>query len=415
MESYSNARSASSSSLMFVAIASAVSTAAAISVCGYWYHSRIVLNLHDDWSQKRHEERTGRIRAEVRLRTSLKEKQQLHNQGNESLEGEGASTKSSSMLLSPIGSVVSPYTKRMGTPRQGSLVPSGRGRIRFTCAPAALDGIEEYSHAWVIFEFHANTNVLENENNSKKQPTPRVKIRPPRAPTKVGTLASRSPHRPNPLGLSLVTIDWWDASLRELHITGLDLVNGTPVYDLKPYVPWDIPGYQGGAPAASMASADNPRRNETVLPPILRVPEWVAQDDELASVVFTPIAKDSLQLALCQGRLAPLYSLSPLSSGIDDIDAAQRTIQEILAQDPRSSHKGLKNNARGTTSNNAQNYSFVFGRCNVNFTVDNTTSTVTVQSIDNADFVAESYVDGIPLVREALLQDTETENSSLGS
>jgi tRNA-Thr(GGU) m(6)t(6)A37 methyltransferase TsaA len=88
-----------------------------------------------------------------------------------------------------------------------------------------LQGIDGYSHAWIIFLFHANTDLAE----SKK-----TKIRPPRAPkgVKVGQLATRSPHRPNPIGLSLIRIEYVDYAAKRLYISALDIVNGTPVFDI---------------------------------------------------------------------------------------------------------------------------------------------------------------------------------------
>ena len=143
------------------------------------------------WEKKRQEERTGRIRAEQKLREALsKLKKAKLIDGDDHI-----------LPLSTLGIVHSPYPKRMGTPRQGALVPSSRGCIEFvkSVPPELLDGIDAYSHLWVIFQFHENTSLA----TSKK-----TKIRPPRGGgIKVGQLATRSPHRPNPLGLSLVTID----------------------------------------------------------------------------------------------------------------------------------------------------------------------------------------------------------------
>ena len=165
-----------------------------------------------EWEKKRQEERTGRIRAEVKLRDALsKLKKAKVVTGDEH-----------ALPLSTVGIVHAPYPKRMGTPRQGALVPSSRGCIQFvkSLPPEILDGIDGYSHLWVIFQFHENTSLA----TSKK-----TKIRPPRGGgIKVGQLATRSPHRPNPLGLSLVTIDRWEPSTRRLYIKALDLVDGTP-------------------------------------------------------------------------------------------------------------------------------------------------------------------------------------------
>lgn len=241
-----------------------------------------------------------------------------------------------------------------------------------------MDGIDEYSHLWVIFEFHANTNV----SNQKS------KIRPPRADYKVGTLATRSPHRPNALGLSLVVVEKWDPATRELHISGLDLVNGTPVYDVKPCVPWDLPGYRGG-PSSSSSSAAGVQEG-TQVPAVLRTAAWVQQDDALAQVEFLDKALESLAEMVEAGRLAPLYT-----TGSDGRIAARRTLQEVLAQDPRSSHKGLKDNARGSQSVGST-YKLIFCQCQVEFVV--ASDKVQVVAITPVDFDPEDYVDGVPLI-----------------
>jgi len=321
------------------------------------------------WRRRRDEERTGRIRAEVKLRTALKgggENTQLQAIGNGSKAKNIDNNRT--RMLEIIGTVVSPYQKRMGTPRQPQLVPSSRGYVEFfrqAVAPASLDGIQAYSHVWIIFEFHANTSI-----GSK-----RTKVRPPRGNgQKVGQLATRSPHRPNPIGLSLVKVERWDETKLVLHISGLDLVNGTPVYDVKPCVPWDVPGHPFKSP------------NE-----VLKVPDWVEQDDAFSSVDFSGAARKQLREFVAEGRLAPLYAEDE-----DGFEAAAQTLREVLAQDPRSSHKGV--DSRGKTSPD-DNYSLIFAQCEVHFSVS--ASGVLVNWVSAADFHPDSYVEGIPLISEA--------------
>lgn len=132
----------------------------------------------------------------------------------------------------PIGRVESPYKEKFGTPRQPGLVQEARGTIvlRDDLNPDAFEGLADFSHVWVIFVFHQNQSVLEGK------PTVKTKVHPPRLEGKaVGVFATRSPHRPNPIGLSLVRIEKIDG--RRLSIHGLDLIDGTPVLDLKPYLP----------------------------------------------------------------------------------------------------------------------------------------------------------------------------------
>mmetsp|Transcript_18360 Transcript_18360/g.57368 ORF Transcript_18360/g.57368 Transcript_18360/m.57368 type:complete len:213 (+) Transcript_18360:213-851(+) len=169
----------------------------------------------------RQEERRGRTRAEASLRNVRK--RDTHGRGR---------------LVEPIGTVSTPFVKRSGTPRQGAVCPAARGIVKFDAnshacvASAALDGLEEYSHCWLVFEFHANTDAAFRA----------AKVAPPRGyGAKVGWLATRAPHRAIPLGLSLVRIDGVDAAKLEVRVSALDLCDGTPVWDLKPYVPWDAP------------------------------------------------------------------------------------------------------------------------------------------------------------------------------
>lgn len=374
-------------------LASIAGVTVTVACCCLWWQRRI---LERDYQarldkalqqaeERRKEERTGRIRAELRLRQVSRQLSQVQAErtDNDNTRTASAATTNGSaetttinttMRLESIGSVTSPYTKRMGTPRQPQLVPSSRGFIEFTCPAAALDGIEAYSHIWVIFEFHANTNV----DKAK------TKIRPPRAGgLKVGQLATRSPHRPNCLGLSLLQIASWDSATRRLHVRGLDLVHGTPVYDVKPCVPWDVP------PTTT-----------------LRVPDWVASDDSLASVTFLKTAEADLRHRVEEGCLAPLYV---------DVDegaaAARQTLREILAQDPRSSHKGLKVNARGTKTatttkedgSKDTSYNLVFGHCQVFFSVQ--PDQVVVERIDAIDFDSSTFADGVPLIMASEKKD----------
>ena len=303
---------------------------------GYYFHKKQSEKDQIYWENRRQEERTGRIRAEKKLRKALLDA--THNASTTSSDGENTKKQNNKqqqpdqnifppMNISCIGVVSSPYTKRMGTPRQGTLCPHSRGFIQISPAipPEILDGIEEYSHIWIVFCFHENTNLT----TSRK-----TKIRPPRGNgIKVGQLATRSPHRPNPLGLSVVELDKFDKSKRQLWIRGFDLVNGTPVYDIKPYVHWDTITSQS-------------------IPTPLKVPTWVeSKDDVLPSVTWSAEAETSLQeLVQNKNQLSPWYP-NAQSNSISDI---QQTLCEILAQDPRSSHKGITKNQRGTLSNNSK-------------------------------------------------------------
>lgn len=132
------------------------------------------------------------------------------------------------MQLQPIGFIESCYKSKFGTPRQPHVVPASKAVLRLIPQPhlqGAFDGLESFSFVWLIFQFHLNTNRAV-----------RAKVHPPRLQgQKIGVFASRSPHRPNPLGLSLVKIE--RVMPQALYLSGVDLVDGTPVFDIKPYVP----------------------------------------------------------------------------------------------------------------------------------------------------------------------------------
>jgi tRNA-Thr(GGU) m(6)t(6)A37 methyltransferase TsaA len=133
-------------------------------------------------------------------------------------------------LFEPIGVVRSPFVERAEAPRQPS-VDHGRGvagRIELFAGRGfedALSGLEAWEYAWVIFVFHRNV-----EEGRGWKP----KVLPPRAEAKVGLFATRSPHRPNPIGMSAVALERIEGLV--VHVRNLDLLDGTPVLDLKPYV-----------------------------------------------------------------------------------------------------------------------------------------------------------------------------------
>ncbi len=128
--------------------------------------------------------------------------------------------------LKPIGYFKGSHLNKSAVPRQGYLSQQ-KGYIQFEKgfdAQSALKGLEKMSHLWLIFSFH------QNENHPVKP-----LVRPPRKPEiQVGIWASRSPYRPNHLGLTLASIEKIKDS--KLYLTHVDLLDGTPIFDIKPYV-----------------------------------------------------------------------------------------------------------------------------------------------------------------------------------
>ena len=149
------------------------------------------------------------------------------------------------MELKIIGRVHSPFGTKFGVPRQSGLVPEVRSELVLEPEfrdPEALRGIEGFSHLWLIWQFSENAD-------RGWSPT----VRPPRlgGNTRMGVFATRSPFRPNPIGLSCVRLEgvrWDDARGPVLLLGGADLVDGTPVYDIKPYITYAdcIPNALGG-------------------------------------------------------------------------------------------------------------------------------------------------------------------------
>lgn len=189
----------------------------------------------------------------------------------------------------PIGYVRSCFREKFAIPRQPQLAPAARGVLELLPpfnTGEAVDGLEHVSHVWLLFLFH---QALEDK--------PRLKVRPPRlgGNQSIGVFASRATHRPNGIGQSVVKLDQVEPG--RLLISGIDLLDGTPVIDIKPYVPY----------ADSVTSA----RNGIAEAAPATVPvEWQPQ-------------------ALEQARLHALRLNEPLVE----------LIEQCLAQDPRPAYQ----------------------------------------------------------------------------
>jgi tRNA-Thr(GGU) m(6)t(6)A37 methyltransferase TsaA len=137
--------------------------------------------------------------------------------------------------MKPIALVRSDFPEKFGIPRQSGIVPELSAKIVFEPEyrqVQALRGLELYSHLWLIWEFSKSAGA-------GWSPT----VRPPRlgGNTRMGVFATRSPFRPNPIGLSCVKIESIDLSSSDgpvIYISGADLMDGTPIFDIKPYIPY---------------------------------------------------------------------------------------------------------------------------------------------------------------------------------
>lgn len=133
--------------------------------------------------------------------------------------------------LKPLGHIQTPFSEKFGIPRQPGLAPAARATLSLEepyRQPGVFDGLEGTSHLWLIFLFHAQSEEW--------QP----KVRPPRlgGNEKRGVFATRSPNRPNRLGLSAVKLESVDNQEFRLELSGVDLLDRTPILDIKPYLPY---------------------------------------------------------------------------------------------------------------------------------------------------------------------------------
>lgn len=130
----------------------------------------------------------------------------------------------------PIGYISSCFSVKNGTPRQPTICAPSRAELRiqqsvFNNPEHALVGLEQYSHVWIIFVFHKNGHL-----------SAKAKVKPPRLNgQKVGVYSTRSPHRPNALGLTLAKLDRVRGDT--IYLSEIDVIDGTPVLDVKPYIP----------------------------------------------------------------------------------------------------------------------------------------------------------------------------------
>ena len=183
------------------------------------------------------------------------------------------------MEIKPIAYIRTEFAEKFGIPRQSGLAEGLRGRIIFEAEyrnPDALRGLDGFSHLWLIWEFSAN------RGGRQWQPT----VRPPRlgGNQHMGVFATRSPFRPNPLGLSCVEVESVELEGPdgpEIIVKGADLMDGTPIYDIKPYIK-----YADSRPEAVCGYVDSlsEKKADVVLPEDLaaRVPDPAALAEVLS-------------------------------------------------------------------------------------------------------------------------------------
>ncbi len=188
------------------------------------------------------------------------------------------------MKCDPIAVVRSCFGGKFAVPRQPGLCPSAWGELVFHekyRSPEAVRGIEGFSHLWLIFGFHETAE-------QGWRPT----VRPPRlgGDERVGVFASRSTYRPNGLGLSLVKLEGADLkgdSAPVLKLGGLDLVDGTPIFDIKPYL-----AYAESIPNASCGYAVEEPKRIPVEIDAAAAKEFAALSERARAVILESLALD---------------------------------------------------------------------------------------------------------------------------
>ncbi len=162
------------------------------------------------------------------------------------------------MELKTIAKIYTDFPAKFGLPRQSGIVEELCGTIVFEPDyrnADALRGLEGYSYLWILWGFSGNFASAKNNTEEKWSPT----VRPPRlgGNKRVGVFSTRSPNRPNKIGLScvkLLAIDYDGKQAPAIRVSGIDMMDGTPVYDIKPYLPYvdSHPEASGGFAADHM-------------------------------------------------------------------------------------------------------------------------------------------------------------------
>jgi tRNA (adenine37-N6)-methyltransferase len=145
--------------------------------------------------------------------------------------------------FTPIGYLRSIFQSKNGTVRQSGLSRYARAALTiqrsvFNNPAHALENLAEFSHVWIIWVFHANSSSPTATTSGDIK----AKVAPPRLNgRRVGVFSTRSPHRPCPIGLTLARLEGVEGDT--LHLSGVDMIDGTPILDVKPYIPqYDSPG-----------------------------------------------------------------------------------------------------------------------------------------------------------------------------
>ncbi|KAF2076234.1 hypothetical protein CYY_002475 [Polysphondylium violaceum] len=332
--------------------------------------------------KKCEEQRLGRTRAERELRRVINSLKDGNNTNNNSTERPPD--------YPPIGFLESCFRERNGTPRQGLIVTKGKAmlKLKTTVNPSySLEGLDQYSHCWLIFVFHENTNTLRSIRTDRPSTGVKAKVAPPKLDgVKVGLFSTRTPHRPNPIGLSVAKIDKVVGDT--IYLSGIDLIDGTPILDVKPYSVHD--------------SVDDVLNPEWVIKPVV---------PPLDNVIILDEAKQQLK------------ALVPKMKFYDNYDDIEQCIKEILTEDIRSVRKRRSDKQRDANKDNKdqddqeeedqtekgpEKHRFCIDILNVRFTVVDQVATVFEVAEDQ---VLTGEQENIYLLSPIYKNNTSEENS----
>ena len=224
------------------------------------------------------------------------------------------------MEIKPIAIFRSPFKEKFGIPRQSNLIQELKGTIvlekQFPCEQA-LRGLDGFDYIWLIWGFNLNPTEASS-----------LLVRPPRlgGNEKVGVFASRSPFRPNPIGLSCVKIEKIEITKGEISVSGADLSDRTPIYDIKPYIP-----YSDAHSSAKCGFADRVK--------------W----ETLSVKILDKALEDKIKACLCEADYAALI--------------------KSLEQDPRPQYQ--------KKSSPHKKYGLHYSNYNITFVVDGDELTIT--------------------------------------
>lgn len=267
------------------------------------------------------------------------------------IENDQQTTTTTNVTFDPIGTIKTVFSDKRAVPRQASVASELSSRIELNSAifnnpEHSVEGLESFSHIWIIYHFHRNPAHF------------KAKVAPPRlGGTRVGVFSTRSPHRRNGIGLSLVQLDRIEKSF--IYFYGTDMVDGTPVLDIKPYIPqYDIPikidqqqfFSSREAPDGEEELAEAVPSTSSKPPTNVKVPNWITNGSTL-NVSFNENAD-------CQ---------------IQQLGIEKKSIEDILKADPRSVYL--------RTKYGSQIYTFQLGENTVTCKFDDQQSTVTVLQI----------------------------------